>query len=50
MSENTNHKGKCIIFSAPSGAGKTTIVKYLLAQNLGLEFSVSACSRGPRSN
>ena len=50
MLETTNHKGKCIIFSAPSGAGKTTIVKHLLTQNLGLEFSVSACSREPRGN
>ena len=46
MSENKT--GKCIIFSAPSGAGKTTIVHYLLKKNLGLEFSVSACSREPR--
>jgi guanylate kinase len=46
MSENKT--GKCIIFSAPSGAGKTTIVHSLLKQNLGLEFSVSACSREPR--
>lgn len=43
-------KGKCIIFSAPSGAGKTTIVHHLLEQNLGLSFSVSACSRDPRPN
>jgi len=43
-------KGKCIIFSAPSGAGKTTIVHHLLSQNLGLEFSISACSRAPRMN
>jgi guanylate kinase len=43
-------KGKCVIFSAPSGAGKTTIVRHLLAQNLGLAFSVSACSRDPRHN
>jgi guanylate kinase len=42
--------GKCIIFSAPSGAGKTTIVHALLAKNIGLEFSVSACSRDPRPN
>jgi len=42
--------GKCIIFSAPSGAGKTTIVHHLLKQELGLEFSVSACSRDPREN
>jgi len=43
-------KGKSIIFSAPSGAGKTTIVHHLLAQDLGLEFSISACSRKPRSH
>lgn len=42
--------GKCVIFSAPSGAGKTTIVHHLIKQNLGLEFSVSACSRAPRPN
>ncbi len=47
---NFKNKGKCIIFSAPSGAGKTTIVHSLLAQNIGLEFSVSACSREPRPN
>jgi len=41
-------KGKCVIFSAPSGAGKTTIVNHLLNQDLGLEFSISACSRDPR--
>ena len=40
--------GKCVIFSAPSGAGKTTIVRHLLGLNLGLEFSVSATSRPPR--
>jgi len=40
--------GKAIIFSAPSGAGKTTIVKHLLELDLGLEFSISACSRPPR--
>lgn len=42
-------KGKLIIFSAPSGAGKTTIVKHLLQKDFGLEFSVSATSRQPRS-
>ncbi len=41
-------KGKAIIFSAPSGAGKTTIVKHLLQLDMGLEFSISACSRPPR--
>ena len=43
-------RGKLIIFSAPSGAGKTTIVKHLLQQNLDLEFSISATSRPPRYN
>ena len=42
--------GKCIIVSAPSGAGKTTIVRRLLKAGLGLEFSVSAASRPPRRN
>mgnify|MGYP001313880573 CR=1 FL=1 len=41
---------KVVIFSAPSGAGKTTLVRYLLAQGLPLEFSISACSREPRAN
>jgi guanylate kinase len=43
-------KGKLIIFSAPSGAGKTTIVKRLLKRDLNLEFSTSACSREKREN
>ncbi len=47
MSDNV-FEGKCIIFSAPSGAGKTTIVKHLLEHNLPLAFSVSACSRAVR--
>lgn len=40
--------GKLIIFSAPSGAGKSTIVNYLLSRNLNLKFSISATSRLPR--
>ena len=40
--------GKCVIISAPSGAGKTTIVRSLLAQGLRLAFSVSATSRAKR--
>lgn len=40
---------KAIIISAPSGAGKTTIVKALLEQVPELEFSVSACTRAPRN-
>jgi len=43
-------KGKLIIVSAPSGAGKTTIVRHLLAQDLNLSFSVSATTRSPRVN
>ena len=49
MSDN-NFTGKAIIFSAPSGAGKTTIVKSLLANKLPLSFSISACSRHKREN
>ncbi|MDR2222625.1 MAG: guanylate kinase [Flavobacteriaceae bacterium] len=42
-------KGKLLVFSAPSGSGKTTIVKHLLAQKeLNLEFSISCTSRSPR--
>jgi guanylate kinase len=54
MSESVNLKfeqfenGKCIIFSAPSGAGKTTIVRYLLRNVDKLAFSISAASRNPR--
>jgi guanylate kinase len=43
-------KGKLIIFSAPSGAGKTTIVRHLLKHNPNLKFSISATSRLPRKN
>ncbi len=42
--------GKLIIVSAPSGAGKTSIVKALLSRNNNLEFSVSACSRQKREH
>lgn len=42
-------EGKLLIFSAPSGAGKTTIVKHLLSKYSTLEFSVSVCSRAPRN-
>ena len=43
-------KGKLIVLSAPSGAGKTTIVHHLLSQDLNLVFSISACSREKREN
>lgn len=39
---------KLIIFSAPSGTGKSTIVKYLIGLDLNLQFSISATSREPR--
>ena len=42
-------KGKLIVFSAPSGSGKTTIVRHLLAHtDLNLEFSISAATREAR--
>ena len=45
----TSKTGKLIVFSAPSGSGKTTIVRHLLSKKeLNLEFSVSATSREPR--
>jgi len=43
-------KGKLVIISAPSGGGKTTIVKHLLESGLNLEFSVSATTRPLRPN
>jgi guanylate kinase len=43
------NNGKLLVFSAPSGSGKTTIVKHLLQQpDLNLEFSISAATREPR--
>jgi len=41
-------EGKLLIFSAPSGAGKSTIVRHLLSCGLPLEFSISATSRQAR--
>jgi guanylate kinase len=40
--------GKALIFSAPSGSGKTTIVKHLLENNSDLGFSISASTRDKR--
>ena len=49
MDITKNKKGKLIIFSAPSGSGKTTIVQHLLGQeDLQLAFSISATSRNKR--
>ena len=41
---------KAIIISAPSGSGKTSIVRHLLEQNLNLMFSVSCTTRKKRKN
>ena len=46
----SNMEGKLVIISAPSGAGKTTIVKHLLESGLKLSFSVSATTRPIRGN
>ena len=50
MKANKKPQGKLIIFSAPSGAGKTTIVHHLLKEDLKLQFSISAASRAKRKN
>ena len=43
------NEGKLFVFSAPSGSGKTTIVRHLLGKpELKLDFSISATSREPR--
>ncbi|NVJ88069.1 MAG: guanylate kinase [Flavobacteriaceae bacterium] len=45
----SDFKGKLFVFSAPSGSGKTTIVRHLLSQeHLNLAFSISCTSRAPR--
>lgn len=45
----SDFKGKLFVFSAPSGSGKTTIVRHLLQEErFNLEFSISATSRAPR--
>ncbi len=49
MTGNYIPSGKLIIFSAPSGAGKTTIVHHILSKFPEIEFSVSACSRKRRT-
>ena len=48
MSSKPLRLGKSIIVSAPSGAGKTTIVHRLMTEISALAFSISACSRGAR--
>lgn len=49
--ESVKNRGKLLVFSAPSGSGKTTIVKHLLElKYLNLEFSISATSRKKRGD
>ncbi|GAA4895942.1 guanylate kinase [Flaviramulus aquimarinus] len=49
MNQKNKKQGKLIVFSAPSGSGKTTIVRHLLGiDDLNLEFSISATSRTKR--
>lgn len=49
MEKDNTKQGKLIVFSAPSGSGKTTIVRHLLKDdNLNLAFSISATSREKR--
>lgn len=47
---SSNPSGKIIVFTAPSGAGKSTIVRYLLENNDNLDFSISATTRKPRKD
>ncbi|MGB0428471.1 MAG: guanylate kinase, partial [Flavobacteriales bacterium] len=44
----SSEHNKLLIFSAPSGAGKSTITRHLTSVFPELEFSISACSRSPR--
>ncbi len=48
--QSNSKVGKIFIFSAPSGSGKTTIVRYLLDNNSDLGFSISACTRNKRGH
>lgn len=48
MSSDHNSRGKVIIFTAPSGAGKTTVVQHLLTTYEALDFSISATTRPKR--
>lgn len=48
MEKSLEMSNKVVIFSAPSGAGKSTVVNHLLGLHPELEFSISATSRAPR--
>ncbi len=47
---STEQKGKLFVFAAPSGAGKTTLVKAVVAKHPTLRFSISYTTRRPRRN
>jgi guanylate kinase len=49
MAEELRHKGKLVVFSAPSGTGKSTIAKMVLDRLPNIRFSVSATTRQKRS-
>ena len=43
-------KGKLVVISSPSGAGKTTITKRLISKKKNIELSISLTTRSPRPN
>lgn len=43
-----NQKGKLIVISAPSGAGKSSLIKSIIDSNENIELSISATTREPR--
>ncbi|MBN1238017.1 MAG: guanylate kinase [Gammaproteobacteria bacterium] len=50
MTGHVRRRGRLVVIAAPSGAGKTTLVRALLEREPGLEFSVSYTTRPPRSS
>lgn len=50
MAPGAERRGRLIVISAPSGAGKTTIARAILERNPSLEFSVSATTRPKRAS
>lgn len=50
MVQTDTRRGKLVVISAPSGAGKTSLAQAILARNPGMRFSVSATTRPMRSN
>ncbi len=49
MAEGSQHRGRLVVFSAPSGTGKSTIAKEVLSRLKNLRFSVSATTRQKRA-